>query len=149
MPSLSSEQIKLYLPHRYPFLLVDKVVDYVDYESLTAIKNVSVNEPCFQGHFPEQAIYPGVLITETMAQAAALLGALSMGEETRENSLYYLVGVDKVRFKKPVVPGDQLIVKVEFIKLRRDIWRFATTAIVDDKEVASGELLTTITEKKD
>ena len=149
MPSLSSEQIKQYLPHRYPFLLVDKVTDYVVYESLTAIKNVTADEPCFQGHFPEQAIYPGVLITESMAQAAALLGALSMGEETRQDALYLLVGIDKVRFKQPVVPGDQLVISVSFDKVRRGIWRFATVATVDGKEVSSGELITTVTDKKD
>ena len=149
MPTLSSEEIKLYLPHRYPFLLVDKVTDYKTYEHLTAVKNISVNEPCFQGHFPEQAIYPGVLITETMAQSAALLGALSMDEEAKDDSLYFLVGIDKVRFKQPVIPGDQLIIEVNFIKVRRDIWRFETKAFVDGKEVSSGELLTTITEKKD
>lgn len=149
MSTLSCEEIKRYLPHRYPFLLVDKVTDYVVYDHLTAVKNITADEPCFQGHFPEQAIYPGVLITETMAQAAALLGALSMDEETKEDSLYFLVGIDKVRFKQPVVPGDQLIVEVKFVKVRRDIWRFTASAIVDGKEIASGELLTTITEKKD
>ena len=149
MPALSSEQIKQYLPHRYPFLLVDRVLDYVVYESLTAIKNVTADEPCFQGHFPEQAIYPGVLITESMAQAAALLGALSMGEETREDALYFLVGIDKVRFKQPVVPGDQLVIDVVFEKVRRGIWRFQTAAKVDGKEVSSGELITTVTDKKD
>ncbi len=148
MPTLSSEEIKTYLPHRYPFLLVDKVTDYKNYEYLTAIKNVTVNEPCFQGHFPEQAIFPGVLITETMAQAAALLGAVSMEERPVDDAIYYLVGIDKVRFKQPVIPGDQLVINVTFNKVRAGIWRFTTSAIVDGKKVASGELLTMVADKK-
>lgn len=145
MPTLSCEEIKNHLPHRYPFLLVDRVVDYKEHDYLIALKNITVNEPCFTGHFPEESIYPGVLITETMAQAAALLGEVSMVEKPGEDALYFLVGIDKVRFKKPVVPGDQLIVEVKFIKVKRNIWCFKTVAKVDDKVVASGELLTTIT----
>ncbi len=144
MNTLDIQEIKEFLPHRYPFLLVDKVTAYEPRDSLTAIKNVSYNEPCFQGHFPEKPIFPGVLIVEAMAQAAALLGCVSMQEKPDDGSIYYLVGVDKVRFKNIVVPGDQIIFKVKFIKVRRNIWRFAVTATVDKKVVASAELLTTV-----
>ena len=144
MNTLDIHEIKQLLPHRYPFLLVDRVSSYEPRDSLTAIKNVSYNEPCFQGHFPEKPIFPGVLVIEAMAQAAALLGCVSMNEEPDDGSIYYLVGVDKARFKNIVEPGDQIIFNVKFIKLRKNIWRFAVTATVDEKVVASAELLTTV-----
>ena len=144
MNTLDVQDIKEILPHRYPFLLVDKVLDYKAGEFLTAIKNVTFNEPCFQGHFPETPIFPGVLIVESMAQAAALLGCMSMEEQPETGSIYYLVGVDKARFKKTVHPGDQITLNIKFIKLRKGIWRFSATASVDDKVVATAELLTTI-----
>lgn len=144
MNTLDIHEIKQLLPHRYPFLLVDRVSSYKPGDSLTAIKNVSYNEPCFQGHFPEKPIFPGVLVIEAMAQAAALLGCVSMNEEPDDGSIYYLVGVDKARFKNIVEPGDQIIFNVKFIKLRKNIWRFAVTATVDEKVVASAELLTTV-----
>ena len=146
MNTLDIQEIKGFLPHRYPFSLVDRVFAYEPGESLTAIKNVSFNEPCFQGHFPEKPIFPGVLIIEAMAQAAALLGCLSVDEKPQVESMYYLVGVDNARFKKTVQPGDQIILKVKFIKERKNVWRFAVTATVDDKLVASAELLTTTTD---
>jgi len=149
MQTLNSEQIKNHLPHRYPFLLVDRVLEYQVRDHLIAIKNVTVNEPFFLGHFPEKAIMPGVLIIESMAQAAAMLGEVSMVEKPSENSLYYLVGVDKVRFKKPVVPGDQLLIDVRFEKERRNIWKFRATSSVEGKLVSSAELLTTITDQND
>ncbi|RKZ49591.1 MAG: 3-hydroxyacyl-[acyl-carrier-protein] dehydratase FabZ, partial [Gammaproteobacteria bacterium] len=108
------------------------------------IKNVTYNEPCFQGHFPDIPIFPGVLIIEAMAQAAALLGCISMEEKPDTGAIYYLVGVDKARFKKTVHPGDQIMLDIKFIKLRKGIWRFSATASVDDKIVASAELLTTV-----
>lgn len=144
MNTLDIQEIKQLLPHRYPFLLVDRVSSYEPGDSLTAIKNVSYNEPCFQGHFPEKPIFPGVLVIEAMAQAAALLGCVSMNEEPDDGSIYYLVGVDKARFKNIVEPGDQIIFNVKFIKVRKNIWRFAVTATVDEKVVASAELLTTV-----
>ncbi len=144
MNTLDIHEIKQLLPHRYPFLLVDRVSSYEPGDSLTAIKNVSYNEPCFQGHFPEKPIFPGVLVIEAMAQAAALLGCVSMNEEPDDGSIYYLVGVDKARFKNIVEPGDQIIFNVKFIKVRKNIWRFAVTATVDEKVVASAELLTTV-----
>ncbi len=144
MNTLDIHEIKQLLPHRYPFLLVDRVSSYEPRDSLTAIKNVSYNEPCFQGHFPEKPIFPGVLVIEAMAQAAALLGCVSMNEKPDDGSIYYLVGVDKARFKNIVEPGDQIIFNVKFIKVRKNIWRFAVTATVDEKVVASAELLTTV-----
>ena len=123
MNTLDIRKIKEILPHRYPFLLVDKVPDYKPREYITAIKNVTFNEPCFQGHFPENPIFPGVLIIEAMAQTAALLGCLSMQDEPDAGAIYYLVGVDKARFKKTVHPGDQIMLNVRFIKLRKNIWK--------------------------
>lgn len=153
MTILTTNQIREILPHRYPFLMIDKVIEHVPGKSLRAIKNVTVNEPCFQGHFPNKPIFPGVLIIEAMAQAAALMGELS-GTETLSGApsqrtddgdvLYYLVGVDKARFRRLVEPGDQLVIDVEFITVRRNIWRFSASGSVNDKEVASAELLTTI-----
>jgi len=143
MNTIDIQKIIEFLPHRYPFLLLDKVLAYEPGESLTAIKNVTFNEPCFQGHFPERPIFPGVLIIEAMAQAAALLGCATM-EEIHDDAIYYLVGVDKARFKKTVHPGDQIVINIKFIKLRKGIWRFSATATVDDKVVASAELLTTV-----
>lgn len=146
MQTLNCEQIKNHLPHRYPFLLVDRVLEYKERDHLIALKNVTINEPFFLGHFPEKAIMPGVLIIESMAQAAAMLGEVSMVEKPSDDALYYLVGVDNVRFKQPVVPGDQLRIDVRFEKERRNIWKFHATSTVDDKIVSSAELLTTITD---
>ena len=144
MVELNVNRIRQILPHRYPFLLLDKVVECKPGVSLTAIKNVSINEPFFQGHFPQQPIMPGVLIIEAMAQASAVLGlSVEAGAEHR-NKLYYLVGVDKARFRKTVGPGDQLMIEVEFIKVRRNIWRFSCVAKVDNAIIADAELLTTI-----
>jgi len=144
MNTLDIQKIKEILPHRYPFLLVDKVMAYEPGEYLTAMKNVTFNEPCFQGHFPERPIFPGVLIIEAMAQASALLGCLTMEEEPEDGSIYYLVGVDKVRFKKTVHPGDQIMISIKFIKMRKNIWLFSAQTTVDDKFIASAELLTTV-----
>ena len=147
MTVIDVNQIKNYLPHRYPFLLLDRIVDYVPGVSIIALKNVTVNEPCFLGHFPQQAIMPGVLIIEAMAQAAAILGVLSGAEPRRDeldDTLYYLVGIDKARFRKTVGPGDQLIIEVRFVTVRRNIWKFSATASVDGKVVANSDLLTTV-----
>lgn len=146
MGTLNIDQIKHYLPHRYPFLLIDKVVSYEPYKSITAVKNVTVNEPFFQGHFPVRPIMPGVLIVEAMAQAAALLGCVSTPAVAAEGTLYYLAGVDNVRFKRPVEPGDQLLLEVNFDKERRNLWKFHATATVGEHFIASAELLTTFVE---
>ena len=148
MPELNIEQIIEALPHRYPMLLLDKVTDYEPGVSLTAIKNVTANEPFFQGHFPQQPIMPGVFIIEAMAQAAAVLGLLSEEGSRHWNKLYYLVGVDKARFRKTVGPGDQLVIEVRFEALRRNIWRFSCVAKVDGAIVADSGLLTTISDRE-
>jgi 3-hydroxyacyl-[acyl-carrier-protein] dehydratase len=135
------EEIKRFLPHRYPFLLVDRVLECKPGESLTAIKNVSFNEPHFTGHFPEKSLMPGVLIIEALAQATGLLGFRTMSQEPKDDVLYMLVGVDNVRFKRQVVPGDQLMLNVRVVKRARDIWKFSCVASVDGDTVTSAELL--------
>lgn len=145
MKTLEIQDIKNLLPHRYPFLLLDRVVDCIPGKSLRAVKNVTVNEPFFQGHFPQKPLMPGVLIIEAMAQGAAILGELS-GAETHEGVLYYLVGVDNARFRKPVGPGDQLLIEITFLTVRRNIWKFSGTSHVGDALVASADFLTTVSE---
>ena len=141
MGTMNVEQIRNYLPHRYPFLLVDRVLEYEVGKSLTAIKNVTVNEPWVNGHFPHQPIMPGVLIIEALAQATGLLGFRTMGEEPQTDTLYLLVAVDKARFKQAVVPGDQLVMKVELIKRKGIMWVFSAEARVDGKLAVSAELM--------
>ena len=126
------------LPHRYPFLLVDRVTSFEAGKSINAYKNITFNEPCFTGHFPDQPIFPGVLILEALAQAAGVLGFKSAG--TNEG-LYLYAGIDKARFKRPVVPGDRLDMHVEFIKERRGIWKFSGIASVDGQEACSAEFM--------
>jgi 3-hydroxyacyl-[acyl-carrier-protein] dehydratase len=135
------QQIQSLLPHRYPFLLVDRVLECEPGRRLVAMKNVTFNEPFFQGHFPSKPVMPGVLLIEAMAQATGLL-AMESAEVPRE-AIYYLVGVDKARFKRPVVPGDQLIFDVQVLKHKREIWVFAAEAKVDDSVVASAEIMCT------
>ena len=138
------EKIKTLLPHRYPFLLIDRVVEVEKGKSIKALKNISINEPSFQGHFPDKAVMPGVLIIEALTQAAGLLGLLGLEDGISEDSLFYLVGVDKVRIRKPVVPGDQLILDVKLISVRRNIFKFNGSAYVDSQLITSAELLTTV-----
>ena len=135
------EEIRKFLPHRYPFLLVDRVLECVPGESLTAIKNVSINEPHFTGHFPEQALMPGVLIIEALAQATGLLGFRTMSEEPKNDVLYMLVGVDNVRFKRQVVPGDQLTLKVTLKRRSRIIWKFSCEASVNGELCTAADML--------
>ena len=127
-----------HLPHRYPFLLIDRIVQCDPGKSLTAIKNVTINEPHFQGHFPQLPVMPGVLILEAMAQAT---GVLAFQTRNGRQNIYYLVGIDSARFKRPVVPGDQLIIEVEFKQAVRNIWKVDARAKVDGKIVASAELM--------
>ena len=141
MNTLEIREIMDLLPHRYPFLLVDRVLDFTPGESLTALKNVSVNEPMFTGHFPKAPIFPGVLIMEALAQATGLLAFKTSAEALDEDSLYFFAGIDKARFKKPVVPGDQLILKVKLLAQKRTVWKFSAEAFVDDTLVASAELM--------
>ena len=128
------------LPHRYPFLLVDRVVDFEEGKWLKAVKNVSVNEPCFTGHFPGQPIFPGVLILEAMAQATGVLAVKSYGK-LKEDELYYFASIDNARFKRPVVPGDQMLIEVNFLKEKRGISLFTGKAFVDGKVVCEADLM--------
>lgn len=134
-------EILEHLPHRYPFLLVDKVVDYKPGEYLIAVKNVSVNEPFFPGHFPQRPVFPGVLIMEALAQATGLLAFKTQGKKPDGSSLYYFAGIDNCRFKQPVQPGDQLFLEVKLLTTKRNIWKFSAEAKVDGKVVASAELM--------
>jgi 3-hydroxyacyl-[acyl-carrier-protein] dehydratase len=134
-------EILKYLPHRYPFLMIDRVIDFQAGESLTAIKNITINEPIFTGHFPQSPIFPGVLILEAMAQACALQAFKSMGGYPSEKTLYLLVGIDKARFKRQVIPGDQIVFHVTLQKERRGILRFDATAKVDDVLACSAQVL--------
>ncbi|WP_413110918.1 3-hydroxyacyl-ACP dehydratase FabZ [Thaumasiovibrio sp. DFM-14] len=137
--TLTIKEIKELLPHRYPFLLLDRVIDYREGEYLHAIKNVSVNEPQFMGHFPQLPVFPGVLILEAMAQATGVLAFKTFGLPS-ENELYYFAAIDNAKFRKPVEPGDQMILEVEFIKERRGIAVFNGVAKVDGAVVCSAEL---------
>ncbi len=131
------------LPHRFPFLLVDRVLECRAWESIRAIKNVSINEPFFTGHFPYRPIMPGVLILEAMAQATGLLAFHSLGENAEDGIMYLLVGVDKARFKRPVEPGDQLVMDIRLKRELRGIYRFEGTATVADRVVYTAEFMTT------
>ena len=131
------------LPHRYPFLLVDRVIDYKTDDYLVAVKNVTFNEPFFVGHFPARPVMPGVLIVEALAQATGLLAMESRPEEVGEKALYYFVGIDKARFKRTVEPGDQLTLDVRLKKVRRGIWLFSGEARVEDQIAATADLMCT------
>jgi len=140
------QKIMKILPHRYPFIMIDRILELVPGEKLVALKNVTINEPFFQGHFPGAPIMPGVLIIEAMGQAGAILAAESMDRE-REGSLIYFMAMDKVKFRKPVVPGDQLILKMQFLKQRSQAFKMSGIAFVDDKRVAEAELMAAFGEK--
>ena len=134
-------EVMKYLPHRYPFLLIDRVVECKPGESLVALKNVTINEPFFPGHFPHRPVMPGVLIMEALAQATGILSFKTSNTRPSDDSLYYFVGIDKARFKQPVEPGDQLMLHVEVLKSKGGIWKFDAVAKVDGKVVASAELM--------
>mgnify|MGYP001958358899 FL=1 len=140
---MNINEVKNFLPHRYPFLLIDRVLDYTVRENLTAIKNVSFNEPHFIGHFPDQPIMPGVLIIEALAQATGILAFKSEVGKPVTGQIYMLVGVDKVRFKKTVEPGDQLKLYVEVMTVKRGIWKFNCRATVEEQLVTSAEIICT------
>jgi 3-hydroxyacyl-[acyl-carrier-protein] dehydratase len=140
------KEIMKVLPHRYPFLLIDRVVSFDPNKTLVAIKNVTINEPFFQGHFPGHPVMPGVLIIEAMAQTAALLAFQSLDITKPENHVVYFVGIDQARFKKPVVPGDQLIITAEIVRNLKGIWKFSAKAEVDGKLASEAVLMCTMRE---
>lgn len=144
--SYNIQDILNVLPHRYPLILVDRILELVPGKKIVALKNVTVNEPFFQGHFPGAPIMPGVLIVEAMGQAGGVLVNASAGEENQD-SLMYFMALDKVRFRKPVVPGDQLILEMEILKERKKAIKMAGIATVDDNRVAEAELMATFGEK--
>jgi 3-hydroxyacyl-[acyl-carrier-protein] dehydratase len=147
MNKLEIREILNYLPHRFPFLLIDRVLSCEPGKKIVALKNVAVNEPYFQGHFPGNPVMPGVMILESLAQAAAILSFLSQKRESTQNLLYYFVGIDRARFKRPVVPGDQLILDVTIARQVRGIAKFVAIASVEDAVVTEAELLCTIKEE--
>ena len=133
-----------HLPHRFPFLMIDRIREIELGKRIVALKNVSINEPFFQGHFPQRPIMPGVLILEAMAQAAGILVFRTQGDKPDVNSVYYLAGIDKARFKKPVVPGDQLEIEVTLERGVRGVWKFSCVARVDGAVVCEAEMLCTV-----
>jgi len=141
------QKIMEILPHRYPFLLIDRIIDLVPGEKVIALKNVTINEPFFQGHFPGQPVMPGVLIVEAMAQAGGVLACESRATDSH-GQLIYFMGMDKVRFRKPVVPGDQIIFEAKILKLRSKVAKMSGTATVDNQLVAEAELMATFGENK-
>ena len=143
---MTVEEIKQYLPHRFPFLLIDRVTEFEKDKRLVALKNVTINEPYFPGHFPHLHVMPGVLIVEAMAQAAAVLSLRSLGQKNDGNWVYYFVGIDAARFKKPVVPGDQLVIEVTQGRVARGLGKFTGVARVDGAVVAEAEMLCALRE---
>jgi 3-hydroxyacyl-[acyl-carrier-protein] dehydratase len=137
-------EILQYLPHRYPILLVDRVLECEPGKSIVGIKNVSINEPFFQGHFPHHPVMPGVLIIEALAQVSAILSFKTLGIKPDDKSVYYFVGIDDARFKKPVMPGDQLRLESTIERNARGIWKFVTTAKVGDSVVTEARLMCTV-----
>ena len=138
---LETLQIQEFLPHRYPFLLIDRVLECEPRKRLLGLKNVTYNEPFFQGHFPQEPIMPGVLILEALAQGTGLLASATEHETLGKGVTYYLVGIDKARFKRPVVPGDQLMLEINYLKNKRNIWSFACRAEVGGEFVASANIM--------
>ncbi len=134
-------EVLKHLPHRYPFLLIDRVVEYTESKSLIAVKNVTMNEPFFQGHFPHHPVMPGVMVVEAMAQACAILSFKTQQELPGDHAVYLFVGIDKARFKRTVAPGDQLRIEVSLLRRMHGIWRFATVAKVDEEIVCTAELM--------
>jgi 3-hydroxyacyl-[acyl-carrier-protein] dehydratase len=139
--SMNIHEILDHLPHRYPFVLIDKVISMELSKEITAVKNVTINEPFFPGHFPYHPVMPGVLIVEAMAQAAAVLSFKTMGVKPTEESVYYFAGIDEARFKKPVSPGDQIILNVKIDRILKGIWKYKGVATVDGKIVAEASMM--------
>jgi len=144
MSIIDINEIKKYIPHRYPFLLVDRIVELEVGKRVVGLKNVTVNEPFFPGHFPHSPVMPGVLIIEALAQAAAVLAFKTEGTVPDENSMVYFASVDNVRFKRPVVPGDQLILEAEIVRTIRNIWKFKAVARVEGEVATEAEFMCAI-----
>ena len=142
--AIDINQIMKLLPHRYPFLLVDRVLDFTPRQSITAIKNVTINEPFFQGHFPDFPVMPGVLIIEALAQTAALL---TFTEEKADDAVYYFAGIDGARFKKPVLPGDQLVMVATYQREKAGIYKFHVKATVDGELAAEADITCAVRRK--
>ena len=143
MNPLDIHEILELLPHRFPMLLVDRVLECEPGKRIKALKNVSINEPFFPGHYPHRPVMPGVLVIEAMAQTAAILSFISMGQKPNDRSMYYFVGIDGARFKRPVMPGDQLIIEVDITRKARGIWKYSATAYVEGALAAQAELMCT------
>ncbi len=141
MISLDIHQILEHLPHRYPMLLVDRVLECEAGKSIKALKNVTINEPFFPGHYPHSPVMPGVLVIEALAQAAAILSFVTMDTKPNDQSMYHFVGIDNARFKKPVLPGDQMILDVTLTRSLRGMWKYAAKATVDGHLCAEAELM--------
>ena len=144
MPTLDITQIKEYLPHRYPFLLIDRVIDYQLGDYMIALKNVTINEEFFNGHFPHKPVMPGVLMVEALAQTAAVLSFMSMNKKPDENSVVYFLGIDDLRFKKVVEPGDQLKMEVKIVRHIKGVWKYDAIAKVDDQIAVKASLMCTL-----
>jgi 3-hydroxyacyl-[acyl-carrier-protein] dehydratase len=142
--ALDIRAILEHLPHRYPFLLVDRVLSLEKGKSIVAIKNVTINEPYFVGHFPHLPVMPGVLQIEALAQAAGILSFQTMDKKSDANSIYYFVGIDEARFKRPVVPGDQLRLEVEITKMRAGVWKYSGRTLVDGQLACEAQLMCTL-----
>ena len=138
---LSVTEIQKYLPHRYPFLMIDRVTELDPMKRIVALKNVTVNEELFNGHFPQFPVFPGVMIVEAMAQACGILGFVSNDKTPADGSVYLFAGIDDVRFKRQVQPGDQLVFECEYVSHRRGIWKFTCKASVDGKLVTSANIM--------
>jgi 3-hydroxyacyl-[acyl-carrier-protein] dehydratase len=141
---LDIQEIMRKLPHRYPFILVDRVLELVPGERVVALKNVTINEPFFVGHFPGHPVMPGVLIIESLAQACAILAFVTLGAKEGDGTLFYFAGIDGARFKKPVVPGDQLRLEGEMGRARRGVGKFTARALVDGQVVCETEMMCAI-----
>ena len=146
--NLDINEILKYLPHRYPILLIDRVIELELDKRIVALKNVTYNEPHFTGHFPHLPVMPGVLVLEAMAQAAGVLSFATMGRRSDDNSVFYFAGIDNARFKRPVGPGDQLMLEVDILRKSRMLWKFKGTATVDGQVVAEAELMCALREVK-
>lgn len=149
LTAMDIHEILEYLPHRYPILLVDRVLEVVPGERIVALKNVTMNEPFFPGHYPHHPVMPGVLIVEAMAQTAAILSFKTMGDKPDDKSVYYFVGIDGARFKRPVGPGDQLVMEVAITLNKRGMWKFSGKARVDGQVACEAELICTVRKLED